>query len=242
MKAMIFAAGLGTRLQPITNNIPKALVELKGTPLLEIVIKKLISFGFDEIIVNVHHFADLVTDFLKTKNNFGIKIEISYEQDLLLDTGGGLKKASWFFNDSKPFLVYNVDVLSDIDLQDFYNFHIQSKSLATLAVRNRETSRYLLFNKENILCGWKNIKTGEIILARSNEKNLTPIAFSGIQIIDPKIFKFINQDGKFSIINSYLELAKKHKISAYNHDDTIWMDLGKIENLIEAEKLIDKIL
>lgn len=239
---MIFAAGLGTRLLPLTNNKPKALVEIKGTPLLEIVIKKLIYSGFNEIIVNVHHFADLVIDFLKSKNNFGIQIKISDEREMLLDTGGGLKNASWFFNDNKPLLVYNVDVLSDIDLQEFYNFHMQSESLATLAVRNRETSRYLLFNKESILCGWKNIKTDEVIISRPNEKDLIPIAFSGIQIIDPKIFDLINQNGKFSIINSYLELAKNHRIICYNHDNNIWMDLGKKENLIEAEKLIDKIL
>ena len=241
MKAMVFAAGLGTRLQPLTNDKPKALVEINSIPLLEIVLKKIIKSGFDEIIINVHHFAEQIISFLKEKNNFGVDIFVSDESEQLLDTGGGLKKASWFFDDGKAFLVYNVDVLSDIDLMDFYNFHIQSDSLATLAVRNRETSRYLLFNKDNILCGWKNIKTGEVKLARPEEKNVSPIAFSGIQIIDPRIFDFINQEGKFSIINSYLELAKIHKISAYNHDETIWMDLGRKENLIEAGKLIDGI-
>ncbi len=241
MKAMIFAAGLGTRLQPITNNKPKALVEVKGTPLIEIVIKKLISSGFDEIIVNVHHFADLVIDFLKKNNNFGIRIEISDERDLLLETGGGLKKAAWFFNDHKAFLVYNVDILSNIDLKEFYSFHNKTNSIATLAVSNRETSRYLFFNSDNALCGWKNAITKKVIMSRPKETELFPVAFSGIHIMSPKIFDLINQQGKFSIIKTYLELAETHKISSYNHDKTIWMDLGKKENLIEAEQMIDKI-
>ena len=238
MKAMIFAAGLGTRLKPLTDNKPKALMEIKNIPLLQIVLTKLKDYGFDEVIINVHHFADKIIDYLESKNNFGIHIQISDERDLLLDTGGGLKKASWFFNDGKPFLVYNVDVLSDIDLHKLYRTHLLTNSLVTLAVRNRESKRYFLFNKENILCGWKNIKTGETKITRQSESQLKPLANSGIQIIDPRIFNLMPEEKVFSIIDLYLKLAPDYKISAFIHDENYWLDLGKKESLAEAEKLL----
>ena len=238
MKAMILAAGLGTRLKPLTDNKPKALVEIKNTPLLQIVLTKLKDYGFDEVIINVHHFADKIIDYLESKNNFGIHIQISDERDLLLDTGGGLKKASWFFNDGKPFLVYNVDVLSDIDLHKLYRTHLLTNSFVTLAVRNRESQRYFLFNKENILCGWKNIKTGETKITRQSESQLKPLANSGIQIIDPRIFNLMPDEKVFSIIDLYLKLAPYYKISTFIHDENYWLDLGKKENLTEAEKLL----
>jgi NDP-sugar pyrophosphorylase family protein len=240
MKAMIFAAGLGTRLKPHTDNKPKALVEVKNTPLLEIAISRLKNSGFNEIIINVHHFADMIIDFLKRKNNFNIRIEISDERDLLLDTGGGLKKASWFFDDGKSFLIHNVDVLSNIDLNKLYQLHINSDSIVTLAVRNRITQRYLLFDKENILCGWKNAKTGEIKITHQSKSQLYPMANSGIQIINPQIFSLMPKEKVFSIIKLYLKLAIDHKITAFNHDDSYWLDLGKKENLAEAENIISK--
>jgi NDP-sugar pyrophosphorylase family protein len=165
-------------------------------------------------------------------------IEISDERDLLLDTGGGLKKASWFFNEGKPFLAYNVDVLSDIDLHKLYRTHLLSNSLVTLAVRDRESQRYFLFNNENILCGWKNNKTGETKITRQSESQLKPLANSGIQIIDPLILSLMPHENVFSIIDLYLNLAPDYKISAFIHDDTYWLDLGKKENLAEAEKLL----
>ncbi len=238
MRAMIFAAGLGTRLKPITDTKPKALVEVKNTPLLEIAINKLKNSGFDEIIVNVHHFADMIIEFLKSKNNFGIRIEISDERDLLLDTGGGLKKASWFFDDDKPFLVYNVDILSDIDLQKMYSFHQLLNSIATLAVRNRSTQRYLLVDDDNLICGWQNTKTGEVKKARETTSSLHQLAYSGIQIVDPRILSLMPEEKVFSIINFYLSIASKEKITAFKHDETYWLDLGKVESLEKAEKLL----
>lgn len=241
MKAMIFAAGLGTRLSPFTQDIPKALFPLQGKPLLQILIQKLIRLGIHDVLINVHHFADQVIDFVNENNRFDINIQFSDERDELLDTGGGLKKASWFFNDGQPFLAHNVDVLSDIDIQSMINFHEESDAIATLAVRQRETSRYLLFNENKILCGWENVSTGEKIISNSSNV-LLQYGFSGIHLVDPAIFDHIYTTGKFSIIKTYLELSKSHKISAFDHTDSIWMDLGRPENLEHAEMIIDKII
>lgn len=246
MKAMIFAAGLGTRLKPITNDRPKALAEIHGTPILEIVIRRLINYGFDEIIVNVHHFADKVMEFLKSKNNFGINLQISDEQGELLDTGGGLKKASWFFNDSEPFLVHNVDTLTDVDLKDFYNFHRNNNALATLLVRHRAGSRFFLFDETKRLFGWENVITKEKILASDSNSKLEQIAFSCLHIINPSIFKLMDEKGCFSIIDVYLKLAKDHKIMGYVDDKSYWLDIGTPEKLqrgedeIEIEKFVQK--
>jgi NDP-sugar pyrophosphorylase family protein len=234
MKAMIFAAGLGTRLKPFTNYHPKALAEVNGITLLELAIRKLSSAGISDIIINVHHFSEQILDFLQQKNKFGINIEISDESDKLLDTGGGLKKASWFFNDNKSFLVYNVDVISDIDLDVLFHTHLQSGSIATLAVKHRSTARYFLFNDGNQLCGWQNVKTGEKKIARESIENLTPLAFSGIQLIHPSIFPLITEEGKFSMTDIYIRLATYHNITGYKHNEDIWMDLGKPENIEEA--------
>ncbi|MCG8307955.1 MAG: nucleotidyltransferase family protein [Cytophagales bacterium] len=239
MKAMIFAAGLGTRLKPITDDRPKALAEIHGTPLLEIVIRRLINFGFNEIIVNVHHFADRVLDFLDSKNNFGIDLHISDERDELLDTGGGLKKASWFFDDNKPFLVHNVDTLTDIDLVDYYDFHTRSKALATLLVRHRSGSRFFLFDAAKRLCGWENIVAQEKILATKNENNLERIAFSCLHIIHPGIFDLMDETGRFSIIDVYLRLADSQPIYGYVDDRSYWLDVGTPEKLARGEKEIE---
>ena len=241
MKAMILAAGLGTRLRPLTNSKPKALIEINKIPLLEIVIKRLKLYDFNEIIINVHHFADQIIGFLKEKNNFSIDIRVSDETDLLLSTGGGLKKASWFFNDNKPFLIHNVDILSDINLKQFYEAHINSEALATLAVRNRQSSRYLLFDNDNNLCGWKNTKTNDVKIAKQSKSDLIPLAFSGLHIINPSIFDLMPEQCVFSMIDVYLNLAANYSIKEFNHDSSMWIDIGTKESLIGAGKILNQI-
>lgn len=238
MKAMIFAAGLGTRLRPLTDTMPKALVTIQGKSLLEITIRKLIDSGFNEIIINIHHFGDQVLDFLERNHNFNIRIEVSDEREFLLDTGGGLLKASWFFDDGKPFLVHNVDVLSGINLMDLYNCHITRKPLATLAVKTRVSSRYLIFDDNQCLCAWKNIKTGEMVSAREIFSPVSELAFSGIQVISPGIFGLIEQKGAFPLVRTYLFLAAKNDITCFRHDNDYFIDVGRINNLEEAQKLI----
>lgn len=241
MKALVLAAGLGTRLKPITQNIPKALAKINDITLLEILITRLKKFGIEEIIINVHHFADQIIDFVNTHQQFGIEIRFSDERDQLLDTGGGIKNAEWYLNDGNPFLVHNVDVISSIDLNDFQKFNLECGSIATLAVRNRNTSRYFLFDEQEILCGWKNISTGEQIVTRQSPM-IHPMAFSGIHIISPEIFNLIDTTGKFSIVEKYLKLSAEYKICAYKHDNTEWIDLGKVENLNQAGDILSRIL
>ena len=235
MKAMILAAGLGTRLKPLTDTKPKALVEVGGRPLLEILILNLKKYGFNEIIINVHHFAGQIVDYLKRKNNFGIRIEISDESDELLDTGGGLKKASWFFNDGMPFLVHNVDILTDLDYEGMMKYHKDKNALVTLAVRKRKTSRYLLFDNEMQLCGWTNIKTGDVKNAIEGRQT-NRYAFSGIHIINPEFFEMVSEKKKFYIIDEYLKFAKNNKILGFDHSDSFWLDIGKPESISDAEK------
>jgi NDP-sugar pyrophosphorylase family protein len=238
MKAMIFAAGLGTRLKPYTETMPKALVPVAGVPMLEILIRHLHSNGINDLIINVHHFAGQVIDFLKLNDNFGANITISHENELLLDTGGGLKKASWFFDDQQPFLVQNVDVISDVNYKEMLNIQMNRGGIATLAVSNRESTRYFLFDETMQLCGWENTNTGEIKMARKVIGKLTRFAFSGIHIIDPVIFNFMHQNGKFSIVDTYLELAATKIVSGFDHNPDKWVDLGKPEELIKAEIIL----
>jgi NDP-sugar pyrophosphorylase family protein len=236
MKAMILAAGLGTRLRPLTNDRPKALVELNGRTLLEITIERLKSFGIREMIVNVHHFADLVVSYLKANADFGIRIEVSREDDLLLDTGGGLKKAAWFFGGDEPFLLHNVDILSDIPLLQMGQMHRASKALATLAVQKRETSRYLLFDEHMLLCGRRLLKENCEEIARS-AGHFEPLAFSGIHIISPRLLPKIHEHGAFSIINVYLRLVSQgESINGFRADDYYWRDLGRLSDLEEASQ------
>ncbi len=232
---MIFAAGLGTRLRPLTDDRPKAMVEINGKTLLEINIRKLVGFGFRDIVVNVHHFADLVIDYLN-ENDFGANIIISDERDELLETGGGLKKAAEFLQ-GDSFLVYNVDILTDLDLNSLFDFHEKNNALATLAIRKRKTSRYLLFDKNNILHGWTNVNAGIVRQKRPTGNDLFFKAFSGIHVIDPKIFPLFRREGKFSIIDTYLDAAKEYLIQGYGHDDGLWLDVGKIESLEKAKLL-----
>jgi len=240
MKAMIFAAGLGTRLKPLTDFLPKALIPIAGKPLLEHVILKLKDACFDEIIVNVHHFPNQIIDFLKANNNFGIRIEVSDERDLLLDTGGGIRKAAWFFNDDKPFLVHNVDILSNVNLQLLYNQHLNINSLATLVVSQRDTFRYLLFNDDFQLKGWINEKTGETKpIGLRNPELFQKLAFSGIQVLSPKVFDLMKSlEPKFPIMDFYLSSMQSQIISGFIPENYKMLDVGKLDVLDEAEKFM----
>jgi NDP-sugar pyrophosphorylase family protein len=237
MKAMLFAAGKGTRLQPLTNSIPKALVKVAGISLLERAIQKLVLNGFVDIIINVHHFSNQIIEFLKLHNNFETNIVFSDESNLLLDTGGGLKQASWFLKD-KPFLVYNVDVLTDLNLQELFANHLKSNALATLAVRERQTKRYLLVDENERLRGWKNTETGETRGILTNATSLKPSAFSGIHIIDPKLFSFMPEEKVFSIMDFYINICSQQHINTFDHSQGYWTDVGKPEELAAAEKLL----
>jgi NDP-sugar pyrophosphorylase family protein len=242
VKAMVLAAGLGTRLRPLTNDRPKALVEVNGRTLLEITLLRLRGFGIHEAIVNAHHFADLVVAFLKAHDNFGMRIEVSRE-DVLLDTGGGLKRAGWFFLENsgdldgdldEPFLLHNVDVISTIDFAKMLHAHRQSKALATLAVHRRESSRQLFFNDEMRLCGRRVGKDKEPEIVR-RAVPLEPLAFTGIHMISPRLLGLMKEDGIFSIIDCYLRLAGAgEKIAAFRADEYYWRDLGRIEDLQQA--------
>lgn len=240
MKALIFAAGLGTRLKPLTDTMPKALVPIDGKPLLEHVILKLKAAGFSQLIINVHHFPDQIIEFLKSKNNFDLRIEISDERDKLLDTGGGVKKAKWFFDDGKPFLVHNVDILSNIDLQSLYQQHLETSPLATLVVSERDTFRYFLFDKEARLKGWINEKTGEVRPDHlANTELFNKLAFSGIQVLSPDVFKLMDHfPDHFSIVDFYLRNVAQQKIKAYVPHALKMIDVGKLNVLTEAERFV----
>ncbi len=231
MKALILAAGYGTRLQPLTNDKPKALVELHGKTLLEHAINNLKKHGITDIIVNVHHFAEQIIDFLRSKNNFDINISISDESKLLLDTGGGIKKARSFFN-NEPFIVYNVDIISNIDLGKLIANHKNSDAIATLAVKERHTSRQILFDEELNLCEWQNIITGERKPCRTAIGKLKAYGFSGFQIIEPAIFDLMTEE-VFSIIPFYLQIAKNNNIKAHIHNQSEWYDVGRYEYLMD---------
>lgn len=239
---MLFSAGLGTRLKPFTLHHPKALAPVNGKPLLQRNIEYLKSHGVEEVIVNVHHFADQIISFLK-ENDFGVKTIISDETDEVLETGGGLLKAAPLLSEAKNFFVMNVDILTNVDLNEMYEYHLEQNALATLAVSSRESSRGLLFDANKQLSGWHNKKTGEERPVRFSKphrsQQLQDYAFSGIQIVSSKIFPLINQQGKFSIIDTYLDLAATQKIIAYDHSGKILMDVGKPESLLAAEEVFE---
>jgi mannose-1-phosphate guanylyltransferase len=244
---MVLAAGLGTRLHPLTADRPKALVEIDGRTLLEITLARLRAFGIRDVIINVHHFADMVVDYLKKNDNFGMRLEISRE-DILLDTGGALKKAAWFLKDKTghgsgkeaSFVLHNVDVLSNIDLERMRQLHCETKALATLAVQDRETSRYLLFDEQRRLCGRRTGRDQAPELVRPADP-VRAWAFSGIHIISNRIFPLLAEDGAFPIINSYLRLAAQgEKILAFRADKYYWRDLGTPENVAEAARDLEQ--
>jgi MurNAc alpha-1-phosphate uridylyltransferase len=246
MKAMIFAAGLGTRLRPLTDTTPKALISVGGRPMLERVILKLKDAGFDKIIINIHYLGEQIIDFLRANNNFGVTIHISDEREKLLDTGGGIKKARSFLeSDDEPFLVHNVDILSNIDLKKLYQAHVNNKSDATLLVNKRDTSRYLLFDKEQKLHGWINTKTEEIKPYGFcyDSQLYSKYAFNGIHVISTGLLQLMDSPiwgDKFSIIDFYLEACTKARICGYIKDDLQIIDIGKPESLAEAEQYINK--
>jgi NDP-sugar pyrophosphorylase family protein len=237
MKAMILAAGLGKRLRPLTDKRPKALVEVGGRTLLEITLSRLRSFGITEVIVNVHHFAEMMLGYLREKNNFGMRVEVSREE-VLLDTGGGLKKAAWFFLEEagdEPFLLHNVDVISTIDLGRMVEQQMGKGALATLAVQERKSSRQLLFDEQGQLCGRRLGGDSADEIVRSSAR-LTPSAFSGIHVISPRILKMMTEEGLFSIIDAYMRLASAgEEIQAFRADQYYWRDLGRPENIQQAE-------
>lgn len=238
MRAMILAAGLGTRLRPLTDDRPKALVEAAGRTLVEITLTRLSTYGIRDVIINVHHFADRIVDYLKAHKNFGMRIEISWE-DVLLDTGGGLKKAGWFFLEDaaadEPFILHNVDVLSAIDLRRMVEAHVGKKALATLAVQQRDSSRALLFDENLRLCGRRAGRDlePEIVCPSAN---LRPLAFCGVHVISPRFLRMM-QDGVFSIIDSYLQLASRgENILGFPADEYYWRDVGKFEQVQQADE------
>jgi NDP-sugar pyrophosphorylase family protein len=247
MKAMILAAGLGTRLRPLTDDRPKALVEVAGRTLLEITLTRLKSFGVREAIINVHHFAEMVTDYLKANNNFGMRIELSREE-ILLDTGGGLKKAACFFlensgNDVEPFFLHNVDVLSSIDLALMLECHREKHSLVTVAVQKRDSSRQLLFDEHGQLCGRVAGGDREKEIVRPAQQ-LEPLAFCGVHVVSPRLLPLMTEHGVFSIIDTYLRLSSQgENVTAFRADQYYWRDLGKPESLrLAADDLAQNIL
>jgi len=246
MKAMVLAAGLGTRLRPLTNDRPKALVEISGRTLLEITLTRLREFGVRQVIINVHHFADMIESYLKSNRNFGLRIEISREETLL-DTGGGLKRAGYFFQDKvgsreEPFILHNVDVISNIDFAQMLKFHAEKNGLATLAVQDRPTSRYLLFNEALELCGRQSGRDAQPELVRPSP-NPQALAFSGVHIISPCFISMMTEQGAFSIIDSYLRVAAQAgKILAFRADNYYWRDLGRPEHVTKAAEEIARYL
>lgn len=247
MKAMLFAAGKGTRLKPLTNTMPKALVPVCGKPLLEHVLCKLSSAGFNDVVINVHHFAGQIFAYVKTHSVPGVRMNFSDESEELLETGGGIKKAAALLNDGEPFLVHNVDILSNLNLKDFYDYHLlhsrETELVATLLVSERQTSRYLLFDENDFLVGWTNVDTGEV---RSPYKNFTypstcirKYAFGGIHVMSPAVFKYMENFPKaFPIMDFYLKVCAECRIKAYVKKDLEMVDVGKLNSLETAESFL----
>jgi len=242
MKAILFAAGLGTRLQPFTLHHPKALAVVNGKTLLERNILYLQKHSIYDVIVNVHHFANQILETIEINKGWGSNISISDERDEVLETGGGLKKAAWYFENEPDFVIMNVDMLTDMSLSNAIQQHQHTNPIATLAVTNRISSRYFLFNNQNLLCGWRNTKTGEEKgpFTKTNfnsETPLKPLAFSGIHIVNTDIFKHIHQEGKFSIVDVYLEVCQHSPIQSFDHSDSLLIDVGKPESLLKAAEM-----
>jgi len=235
MKAMIFSAGLGTRFKPWTDKHPKALAVINGKSLLQRNIEYLQQYNIKEVVVNVHHFADQIIDAIDKNYGWGSNVQISNEAEEVLETGGGLVKAATYLQ-NEPFITINVDILTDLDLADFIFYHKQHKALITLATTNRKTSRYLLFDENNQLCGWRNTATGAEKIA-IEKQDMIPKAYSGIALFEPAVFDKIKQQGKFSLIDVYLDLAAQNKILGYDHSGGKLLDVGKPESVPIAEQL-----
>ena len=230
MKIMVLAAGVGSRLRPLTDSCPKALIDINGVPMLEIVLRRLIQAGCHEVIVNVFHLADLIVEFLQRRSHFDTRIEIAHETELL-DTGG-LKNVAGFFGDGQPFFLHNVDVLSDIDLNRMYRYHLENIALATLAVQARPTSRYFLFDTNDTLCGWESVSDNKKMLTLAPASEARRCAFNGIHVISPKIFPLMRETGAFFINETYLRLAGAgEKILAFHMNEYYWRDIGRLEKL-----------
>lgn len=245
MKVMILAAGQGTRLKPMTDTMPKALVPIKGIPMLEHVILKVKAEGFTHIVINIHHFGEQIIDFLKSKNNFGLTIDISDERSCLLNTGGGIKQAKCFLDGKddgdEPFLVHNVDIFSNVSLREMYRAHVESKAFSTLLVNRRQSSRQLLFDASGQLCGWQNRETGEVKspLQGFDASKYSEYAFGGIYVVSPKVFPLMEGwSGKFSIIDFYLSVCSNESIRLYTKEGIKLIDAGKVEELEEIERFI----
>lgn len=234
MKAMIFAAGKGTRLGSITESMPKALVDINGKTALRLAVENCSHYGFDDIIVNVHHFPELVEEEIGKLRAQGYNLAVSDEREKLLETGGGLFKARHFFN-KDPFLVYNVDIVSSLDLSALFDFHVSKKGLATLAVRSRAGNRFFLVDESGVLRGWRNKSTGEEIIIKKNGQFIEA-GFSGIHIVEPEIFRYM-EEGVYSMTTLYLRLAKKHKIFTFRDDTGYWGDIGTPESLGKARQM-----
>lgn len=243
MKAMIFAAGMGTRLKPITDSLPKALVPIAGKTLLERVVTRLANAGFDHIVINVHHFGDLIIDYLKEHENFGLDIQVSDERECLLDTGGGIRKATSLLEGDEPFLVHNVDILSNIDLAKCYNDHIASGADVSLLVSERDTQRYLLFDEGNNLrlMGWTNIATGDVKspFPGFNPNGYRRLAFSGVHVISPGVLRsMVPYPDKFPIMDFYLSEAAKLNIVGQTANNLQMVDVGKLYAIQQAEDFV----
>ncbi len=237
MKAMIFAAGLGTRLQPLTKTIPKALITLDDKPMLQLVIEKLIASGADQIVVNMHHHPEAMRAFMSSLHYSGVRLILSDETGKLLDTGGGLKKAARWLHDDQAVILHNADVLCDINLRDMMESHLKDNALATLAVSRRKTSRYFLWEGKQ-MTGWTNTHTGETLSCSKRQPTASQkLAFSGIHIVSPDIFRYLPGEDCFSIINLYLNLAANHPVQCFEHDHTCWADIGTPEKLDRARLL-----
>jgi len=241
MQALLLCAGLGSRMKHLTEDKPKALVPVNGKPLLAWNLEKLKAAGFTRVVVNVHHFAEQILGYLKDQDNFGLEIHISDERSQLLDTGGAVKKAISYLDSSEPLLIHNVDIITDIDLPKMMETHIAGDQIATLAVRSRKTSRYLMFEEDTMhLTGWTNIVTNEVKLSRITTMMVANFGFSGVHIVSSDLFDYFPEIDSFSMIDVYLKAAKLKNILAYPHDDDIWLDVGKPENIEPAERALEK--
>ncbi|MGM9802794.1 MAG: nucleotidyltransferase family protein [Muribaculaceae bacterium] len=242
MKALIFAAGLGTRLKPLTNTMPKALVPLCGVPMLQRVINNIMQIGITDIVINIHHFGEQIVQFIEENHNFGANITISDERDLLLDTGGGIVKAQHLLDGDEPFLVHNADIFTDLNLQSIINHHKASNAHVTLLVKQRNTQRYLVFDNDNRMMGWTNVDTGEVKPASLNlQCPHQCFAFGGVHVISPEILPLLSKfsaEPKFSIIPFYINACSKLNIQAFNPQGYHWFDIGKLETLHQAESYL----